>query len=450
MENNTNITVLDADEFKDAAYEAGTPIVDEEKEEDNSTLTDEQINQIEKEANKVVEESDDLQQIANMPSNNGKVERSREEANQDKGEYKMTNVLVDPNTGENKIFDTQDPDSIDNESFEDFCKRIEDEDFSENTEKPITQEELTNYINNDAKKNASDETAELVNNLNLSESDIKQILEVTNKKMNKEEVNCYKELPDSVKDIINKYMRKGGIPEGTNGSRAFRNSLANALIEEFILNITSNRIQSDFAKEIEDAYNTAASDISDAVVGYTQEKNKEFRDAVEKIEDPEKKKKLEKLIDRIDEAYNLNELAEFAKTCKIKRFEIEKPARCFDRFINKYKNTKYNIYDINMCIPILARNINIDDSTRYNIDDVVAFLDVFCKQTLNMFPSNAEEMVYMYFFIHNIVIIDINKKSKNNMNASDGFIKNVQKVIDNIRVRNSNILKGTPDDVKSI
>ena len=42
MENNTNITVFDADEFKDALYEAGTPIVDEE-EEDNSTLTDEQI-----------------------------------------------------------------------------------------------------------------------------------------------------------------------------------------------------------------------------------------------------------------------------------------------------------------------------------------------------------------------------------------------------------------------
>ena len=41
MENNTNITVFDADEFKDAMYEAGTPIVDEEK--DNSTLTDEQI-----------------------------------------------------------------------------------------------------------------------------------------------------------------------------------------------------------------------------------------------------------------------------------------------------------------------------------------------------------------------------------------------------------------------
>ena len=42
MENNTNITVLDSDKFKDALYEAGTPIVDEE-EEDNSTLTDEQI-----------------------------------------------------------------------------------------------------------------------------------------------------------------------------------------------------------------------------------------------------------------------------------------------------------------------------------------------------------------------------------------------------------------------
>ena len=43
MENNTNITVFDADEFKNAAYEAGTPIVDEKEEEDNSTLTDEQI-----------------------------------------------------------------------------------------------------------------------------------------------------------------------------------------------------------------------------------------------------------------------------------------------------------------------------------------------------------------------------------------------------------------------
>ena len=68
-------------------------------ENENTKLTDEQVNEIISQMDEVAQADPDLKTIANLPSNNGIEESNSTET----GENKMVMVSVDSNTGENKI-----------------------------------------------------------------------------------------------------------------------------------------------------------------------------------------------------------------------------------------------------------------------------------------------------------------------------------------------------------
>ena len=84
------------------------------------------------------------------------------------------------------------------------------------------------------------------------------------------------------------------------------------------------------------------------------------------------------ILDAIDEAKNLTKLKEFAKKTKIRSIDLEKPNRVFDRFLNKYRNSSNNIYDIHMGLTVLSRHLE-----GYSNDMVRAFFILFCKQVQN-------------------------------------------------------------------
>jgi hypothetical protein len=115
------------------------------------------------------------------------------------------------------------------------------------------------------------------------------------------------------------------------------------------------------------------------------------------MEDEEQKEKLLKVLDTIDSAYSLDPLKEFAKNCKIKKYDLENPKNYFRDFINKYSKSEYNIYDIKLTLPILERKIV--DNEKYNNADVVAFLVCFCKYIRNFNSDNIVEHSFMYYVI---------------------------------------------------
>jgi hypothetical protein len=399
--------------------------------ENNETLTDEQVDQITKDLDDFTKGTD-LENIANLPSNNGIEEREVSESDE-KGEAAKVKVIIDPNTGENKIIGRVDDDVTDDETFEEMCERIQKEDIKLDTT-PITDEEIIEYISTTKGDNSL--LTDIAQETNLSDDAIRELLVVVNKKLNNEKFNVYKAFPQEIRDMVDRYLMQSHMNGNSNEEKAFRNMLCESLIDEFISNISLNRITTDFNKEVETIFAKGSEEIVESVIGYTEERNKAYREAAEKIEDPIKKEKVVSILNRIDEAYNLTELKEFAKKCKVKKIELEKPDRIFEGFLLKYKDSQYNIYDIKMARPILFRNINTNlDNPEYTQKDIDSFFVVFCKQCLNMRSDIPLDHAYMYYVVYNIVLMDINK-SENTKAVSEGFIENVKEVIENIRQRN--------------
>lgn len=400
----------------------------------NTQLTDEQIEYISEQMDNEIKGTS-LEDLANMPSNQGKLERSAAEITE-VGEQSKVAVMVDPNTGEHKIVGPAD-DNIDEETFEEMAQRIQNNEISFN-ESPITEEEIINHIANT--DNSNQILSEVCGDIDLPPESIKKLLEIVNRKINREEFNVYREFPEEIKEMVNKYMTNGSIPLHSKEGKQFRNMISEQLIQEFITNINMDRIKHDFSKELEDLFAKGSNELADSIIGYTTERNQMYRKYAEEMEDPEKKEKVMIILDQIDEAYNLTNLKEMAKSCKIKPIELEKPFnRVYQSFLSKYKDSSYNIYDIAMARPILFRNLNnYFEDEEITEKDIDAFFICFCKQCKNMSPEIVTEHAYMYYVMYNIVLTDLNKGES--VEVSTNFLKNVKEVICNLRERN-NIIK---------
>ena len=376
---------------------------------------------------------------AELPSNNGVEDHEPEE-----GETKLMQVSINPVTGEHIPVGEVDKDVIeDDETFEEMIERVKNSDIEIN-DSPFTPEEFDQYIVNG--ENSESLFKEISKGTEYDDETIRQLLEVTNRKMKGEEFNVYKALPAKIQELINSYCRQGQVPLNTPNGNQFRNMVTEELINEFISNIGLSRIQSDFSKELEDIFDKGTKEISESIVGYTEERAKHYREAAESMEDPEKKAKLLLILDNVDEGYNLTTLKEYAKTCKIKKYDLERPDKIYRSFLQKYKNSKFNIYGIEMATPIVLRNLNkdaddnpipTDSPDHYDQIDVDAFFIAFCKQTAGYDPNNnPNQHAYMYYLMYNCIFTEINTGDAKDVSIK--FLQNIKDVINNLRERNDN------------
>ena len=386
-------------------------------------LTEENVQEIDKVMEENIKNNPNLKLVQSLPSNNGVIENT----DSTEGYMKKANIIVDPNTGENKIISTEDEDdeTVDKTTFEELVAGIESGEIKvpEDTVE-IDKNELKQHfgiLNDDGQITVSDE-------------DFLTILEVVNRRKNKEDFNVYKALPKCIQKQIDEGI---GLPENNvvtnNPIRAMKNSTAEALIDEVIFNITIERANDDLNKGIEEIFNQGAKDIAEYTVGYNKERNQKYREKVESLEDEEKKAKLLETLDTIDDAFNLNALKEFSKTCKIKKYDIENPKNYFRDFMYKYKDQAYNIYDINLTLPMLERHVV--DNEKYNNVDIIAFMVCFCKYIRNFSVENTVQHAFMYYVIYNICIVD--SLPDTSKDVIDEFMNNVKEVIDNLKERNA-------------
>lgn len=352
-----------------------------------------------------------------------------ENIEEEKGTFKKANVIYEPETGEQKIVSTDEEEyeTVDESTFEDLVKDIEEGRVNIKTDdSPITKQELRENLNS---FNLND-----VSNFNISDESLEELLKVANRKMNKEEFNVYKALPIEIKNMIDKTIGVEGSKVTSNEIRFFKNNIAEQLLNDFIMNITVNRAKSDLGKEIETVFAEGLKNIAEESVEYTEERNKKYREQVEAMEDGEKKEKLLAVLDTMDAAYSLNDLKEFAKTCKLKKYDIEDPKRYFRDFHDKYKDSSYNIYDIKLTLNPLSNKIV--DNEKYNDADIIAFLVCFCKYVINFNVEDTINHTFMYYVIYNIIIMGSNTSEKT-VHKSDVFANNIREVIDNLKAKNS-------------
>ena len=411
----------------------------EEKEEEAEPVDEEETVEEKKEEEFVLTTVPGKDEAPSENDEIAKQEITEEDTNE---EAKKMLVSVNPVTGEHVPVGTVNDDLVqDDETFEEMLERVQNSDIKID-DSPFTEEEFDNYI-----ANGNDTLfKEIAKDTDFDSDSIKQLLEVANRVVKKEEFNVYKALPETIQKLINEYCRTGAVPVNTPQGNSFRNMVAEQLMNEFVSNIGFSRIQVDFSKELEEIFDKGTKELSESIVGYNKERSKAYREAADKMEDPVKKEKLTKILDRIDEGYNLTELKEFAKTCKIKKYDLERPDKIYRGFLYKYSESKFNIYGIEMAIPIVVRNINKDaegnlipaDDPRYHdAVDVNAFFIAFCKQTSGYDPNNnPEDHAYMYYLMYNCVFTDINTGDAKDVSIE--FLNNVREVMDNLRVRNDN------------
>ena len=412
-----------------------------------NTITPEQVEQI----NEVMEEnkmlSEELKEVAEMPSNNGVEEHSPEE-----GESVKALVTIDPVTGEHKVQKVLTEDDVEpiDEEDRDFFERLDKIEKGELKvdldTSPANINEVIDIIKSDNAliKEISRGTKGFEN---IPEDAVRKLLEVANRKMKKENFNIYKELPKEIQDMILKYCSGVGVPINTPNGNKYRNMIADQLVEEFISNISYNRIQHDLSSEIDSIFKNMETEIADKAVVNNEEREIRYREEAEKIEDPEKKEKVIAILDAMQEGYDLTELKEFAKKCKIKRYELERPDKIYQDFIRKYKDSSQNVYGIDSAIAVLLRNLNKDKDgdpittpggeviIDYDEKKVNAFFIAFAKQIMNYDPEhNILQHAYIYYVLYNAMFTDINIGEKKATSLI--YMNNVKEVINNLVERN--------------
>lgn len=100
----------------------------------------------------------------------------------------------------------------------------------------------------------------------------------------------------------------------------------------------------------------------------------------------------------------LTDFKEFCKTVRIKRYELERPDKVFKDFNMKYFDNRRNIYNIAGCIDVLSKQLKDREEPA---KDGAKICIAFCKYCRNMVPENDAEHTFMYYFIMNILTLNL-------------------------------------------
>ena len=400
--------------------------------EEEATLSDSQFEAAVKDANEFVEGLKD--EVANLSEEElAKAQPQKAYIGETDLETKEMNVVIDPATGEEKIVGPADQiREVVASSFSDIVDDINNgnidlDDVGEN--EPITEEDIHNEINDNSNEFDTTDVAATLKKNNISPQDITALLQIINDKQRGDKTSTYKSLPKPIKDLVDKYVGESSAGMTMQQINTLKNGVANALLDDFETNIQLKKIKRDFAKDMEEIYTKSGKELSESSLEYIEERNKAYRENAKDIEDEDKREKLISILDQIDEARALTTLKEFAKKCKIKSIELEKPDKVLNTFMRKYENSNNNIYAINTARLTLARHLSEED---YTPNDINAFFIAFVKQTANYKPSIATEHAYMYYVLYYCALLDGDK--------SDTFKNNVKEVIANLRERNPRLV----------
>ena len=400
--------------------------------EEEATLSDSQFEAAVKDANEFVEGLKN--EVSNLSEEElAKAQPQKAYVGETDLDTKKMNVVIDPATGEEKIVGPADQirEAVAS-SFSDIVDDINNgnidlDNVGEN--EPLTEEDIHNEINDNSNEFDTTDIAATLKKNNISPQDITALLQIINDKQRGDKTSTYKSLPKPIKDLVDKYVVEGSAGMTMQQINTLKNSVANALLDDFETNIQLKKIKRDFAKDMEEIYTKSGKELSESSLEYIEERNKAYRENAKDIEDEDKREKLISILDQIDEARALTTLKEFAKKCKIKSIELEKPDKVLNTFMRKYENSNNNIYAINTARLTLARHLSGED---YTPNDINAFFIAFVKQTTNFKPSIATEHAYMYYVLYYCALLDGDK--------SDTFKNNVKEVIANLRERNPRLV----------
>lgn len=391
----------------------------------NNTITKEEVKQVSDtiESLPKSEETKIMQEIANG-----------DKPEKEEGFHK--DVIISPNhdTGESVIVSNKSED-----------KKIYTEDDIPEDMSSMTDEEFSDFIDNfeaksieytvtpeDIKKNSETSIVEVTLD-NISDIDTLELVKLVNRKKHGETIR-YNELPDTVKKIIDEsnIMMSISHENKSNEANRIRNIVADRLITEYNANIGMSKFSESINNEIMEATRSTTEELSPLFKAYNYDTRVQLESMMSKTEDSAGKEKAQKVLDSINDAFDLTSLKELAPKTKIKKFDIEKPNRVFFSIHQKFDKANSSIYDLFQCTTILARHIYFDQLIKDKQearDIAIKIMILFCKQCLNYKAENPNEYAYMYYFTYNIFLLDLYKADEYK-SYTECYYANLKEVID--------------------
>lgn len=389
----------------------------------DTILTPEDKDEVIKALQEEVEKNENLKVLANLPSNNGVEEHEPEE-----GKMTKTMVSINPYTGERTPVPTDKELSDEDESFESVLEDLEDI-----LNQPSEPQEFDMDITAEDIKNANEEGTS-IGKYDISDETALQLIEILNRKKNKETIK-YKDLPEEIRKYIDKYiMDELGTAPFSNEMNMIRNNLADSLVEEYYSQIGFTKIDDEFNKGIEEIYEKSGKELSPLFKEYNEYRANYLEQIKEKVDDPEKRETLIGVIDSINDSFKLSRIIDSDFSVKIKKYFLENPTKIFEDDIEfKYRDSEYTIYKFSVLAPVLDRHLKKnglipeDDMTT-----AIKILLTFCRFCRNYDINKPEQHAFMYYYCYNIMLLDIYKDADYDDFAKE-FLNNNMKMLEHAR-----------------
>lgn len=388
---------------------------------ENDTLTDDEVD-------KLIEALDSLEKdpSQDFPSNNGKIFNDNTDPLQNKTETVL--VSAHPVTG---ILNTIPYD-----------------------EKEITEESIDNLINlkdEDLKKieinwdNFTSSVENMYPEINMD--DLKQLFSALTKYRQGVKFSYFNELPDVIKRNINDYVNLGAAEHqaSQNTTKQIKNMLAKELFDTIISNNYTTKAFTDISKFSTEEIKREKEKLGESIGDYNNKLRKEYEEGfIKRAEEYEKSgeeeainkaKQLRKVSRMFTQAYTYEDMyAAFVdRKIKVKPIQLDKFKRTCQDFNRKYYNNTFNIKDVGMTVPVLDKVLD----KKYDITTLQSFIVLFINYTKNFIPSNIDEHVFMFYFIQNILALEIKIPGKDYEDFNEIVKKNIYKFLDLIIERNN-------------
>lgn len=377
--------------------------------EDNQ-LTDEEVDTL----MKILGEDNDPMQ--KLPSNNGQIYNENTDPSQN--ETQTVLVSVNPVTGVLNTIPYKE-ENITEESINTLLD-LEDEDLK-NVEigwEPFVDSANAMYPG-------------------LNDDELKQLLEVLNKYRSGIKFPYYKELPEKIKKEIHSFAKASASENNGTGDeiKQLQNMLAKELFDTIITQNYSTKAYADLTKFTIDEINKQKDELSESAADYNSRLRNEYEveflkkaDDLEQQGDTEKADKLRKISKMFIQSYTYEDMynAYVNRKIKVKNIQIDKFKRTCQEFNRKYYNNKFTIKDVGLTIGVLDRNLD----KKYNIACIQKFIVLFINYTKNFTPANIDEHVFMFYFIQNILALDIKIPGSDYYEFNEVVKQNIYKFLD--------------------
>jgi len=349
----------------------------------------------------------------------GKIESPEET----EGESIMANVVINPETGEKHIEPTQEEVKSTDTVLSEFGKSVEEASFF-SEDYTIEKEDVIEA----AKEQASAYDADF----NISDKTALEFVSLLNTYKNTNKVS-YKDLPEEAKKYIDDFLKKNGVAGFSKEANHVRNMYAELLVDGMKTNIEINKIDGEFQNKLENMFTDLNNELSPLFMDYNNSKEETLRKMQEKVEDPEKKKLIEDILDTIHRTFTLEDLIAVAPNTKIKAYNLEKPEKVFRDIHVKYEGSNYNIYDLRLCCNVLDKHLKQNEYLKP--DDkysVIKALLVFTKYVKNYSVDNPVEHSFIYYTLYNMILLEVYHGEEYEKYSKE-YLPNVMKLINSCR-----------------